>query len=76
MKSIYADIRAQLANGPKYGYELDLTKYRAADIEHVIRIMTEEGDVKFDEKRFAKDMPEAYAEYQYTTAGSRTFLLK
>ena len=43
--SIYADIRAQLANGPKYGYELDLTKYRAADIEHVIRIMTEEGEL-------------------------------
>lgn len=32
--------------------------------------------VKFDEKRFAQDMPETYAEYQYTTAGSRTFLLK
>ena len=46
--SIYADIRAQLANGPKYGYELDLTKYRAADIEHVIRIMTEEGELLQD----------------------------
>lgn len=32
--------------------------------------------VKFDEKRFAQDMPETYAEYQYTIAGSRTFLLK
>ena len=46
--SIYADIRAQLANGPKYGYELDLTKYRTADIEHVIRIMTEEGELLQD----------------------------
>jgi len=46
--SIYADIWAQLANGPKYGYELDLTKYRAADIEHVIRIMTEEGELLQD----------------------------
>ena len=46
--SIYADIRAQLANGPKYGYELDLTKYRAADIEHVIRIMTEERELLQD----------------------------
>ena len=46
--SIYADITEQLANGPKYGYELDLTKYRAADIEHVIRIMTEEGELLQD----------------------------
>ena len=46
--SIYADIRAQLANGPTYGYELDLAKYRAVDIEHVIRIMTEEGELLQD----------------------------
>ena len=32
--------------------------------------------IKFDEKRFAQAMPETYAEYQYTTPGSRTFLLK
>ena len=32
--------------------------------------------VKFDEKQFAKDMPDTYAKYQYTTAGSRTFILK
>lgn len=32
--------------------------------------------IKFDEKRFARDMPDTYAEYTYTTAGSRTFLLK
>ncbi len=31
---------------------------------------------KFDEKQFARDMPDAYAKYQYTTAGSRTFILK
>jgi putative phage-type endonuclease len=31
---------------------------------------------KFDEKQFAKDMPETFAKYQYTTPGSRTFLLK
>ena len=46
--SIYEDIKAQLANGPKYGYELDLTKYCAADIEHVIRIMTEDGELQQD----------------------------
>lgn len=46
--SIYADIRAQLTDGPKYGYELNLTKYHADDIEHVIRIMTEDGELQQD----------------------------
>ena len=43
--NIYADIKAQLNNGPKYGYEMDLTKYQPSDIEHVIRIMTEDGEL-------------------------------
>lgn len=46
--NIYADIKAQLANGPKYGYELDLAKYQSSDIEHVIRSMTEKGELKQD----------------------------
>lgn len=46
--NIYADITAQLANGPIYGYELDLAKYQSSDIEHVIRIMTENGELKQD----------------------------
>ena len=46
--NIYADIKAQLANGPKYGYELDLAKYQSSDIEHVIRTMTEKGELKQD----------------------------
>lgn len=32
--------------------------------------------VKFDDKKLAKDMPETYAKYSYTTSGSRTFNLK
>lgn len=32
--------------------------------------------VKFDDKQLAKDMPDIHAKYQYTTAGSRTFILK
>lgn len=31
---------------------------------------------RFDEKRFAQDMPDTYAEYQYEQPGSRRFLLK
>ena len=31
---------------------------------------------KFDEKLFAKENPDTYAKYQYTTSGSRRFLLK
>lgn len=31
---------------------------------------------KFDEKRFAQDMPDIYAKYQYTAPGARTFLIK
>lgn len=31
---------------------------------------------KFDDKRFAKEQPELYAKYTYTTPGSRTFNVK
>jgi predicted phage-related endonuclease len=31
---------------------------------------------KFDEKRFAQEHPDMYAQYTKTTAGSRTFILK
>ena len=42
---IYEDIKSQLCNGPKYGYDLNLSKYNPDDIEHVIRIMTEDGEL-------------------------------
>ena len=45
---ILADLRAQLHEGPKYGYELNLSKYKAQDIEHVIRTMTEDGELLQD----------------------------
>lgn len=32
--------------------------------------------LKFDERRFAKENPDLYSQYQYTAAGSRRFLLK
>lgn len=32
--------------------------------------------LKFDEKKFAAENPDLYAEYQYTKSGSRLFLLK
>lgn len=43
--NIHKDIRSQLSECPKYGYELNLAKYNEKDIEHVIRIMTEEGEL-------------------------------
>lgn len=50
--SKYDEIRdsliSQLAGGSKYGYELDLSHYFPKDIEHVIRIMTEEGELAQD----------------------------
>ena len=46
--SIQADLRAQLHEGPKYGYELNLAKYKARDLEHVIRTMTEDGELLQD----------------------------
>lgn len=45
---ILADLRAQLHEGPKYGYELNLAKYKARDLEHVIRTMTEDGELLQD----------------------------
>ena len=47
-RCILADLRAQLHEGPKYGYELNLSKYKAQDIEHVIRTMTEDGELLQD----------------------------
>lgn len=46
--NIYEDIKAQLDNGPKFGYELNLAKYRPEDIEYVIRTMTENGELRQD----------------------------
>lgn len=43
--NIHKDIRSQLSGSPKYGYELNLAQYNEKDIEHVIRIMTEEGEL-------------------------------
>ena len=45
---ILTDLRAQLHEGPKYGYELNLAKYKARDLEHVIRTMTEDGELLQD----------------------------
>ncbi len=45
---IHADLRAQLATGPKYGYELNLAQYPPEAVEHVIRIMTEDGELLQD----------------------------
>lgn len=42
---IYNDILSQLAGGPKYGYELNLYQYSPTDVEHVVRIMTEDGEL-------------------------------
>lgn len=44
--NIYEDIKTQLDNGPKFGYELNLAKYRPEDIEYVIRTMTENGELR------------------------------
>ena len=46
--NIQTDIREQLHQGPKYGYELNLSKYKADDIEYVIRSMTEDGELLQD----------------------------
>jgi ATP-dependent DNA helicase RecQ len=47
-EEIWREIQAQLKGGPLYGYELDLSKYNALDIEHVIRVMSEEGEILQD----------------------------
>lgn len=46
--SIGEEIRSQLSHGPRYGYDLNLSKYKPEDIEHVIRIMTEDGELVQD----------------------------
>lgn len=40
---IYRDIVAQLSTGPKRSSQLHMYHYRPQDIDHVIRIMTEDG---------------------------------
>ncbi len=45
---ICTDLHAQLATGPKYGYELNLSQYPPEAVEHVIRIMTEDGELLQD----------------------------
>lgn len=47
-EAIYYDIRTQLSQGPKYGYELNLAKYNAKDVEYVIRCMTENRELLQD----------------------------
>lgn len=47
-EAIYSDIRTQLSQGPKYGYELNLAKYNAKDVEYVIRCMTENRELLQD----------------------------
>lgn len=45
---IYTDIRSQLSSGPKFGYELHLAQYAPKALEHVIRVMTEDGELLQD----------------------------
>lgn len=45
---IYDDLRSQLSSGPKFGYELHLAQYATEAVEHVIRIMTEDGELLQD----------------------------
>lgn len=45
---ICADLRFQLSSGPKFGYELHLAQYTPDAVEHVIRIMTEDGELLQD----------------------------
>lgn len=45
---IYDYLRAQLSTGPKYGYELRLHTYPEEAVEHVIRTMTEDGELLQD----------------------------
>lgn len=45
---IHDDLRVQLSTGPKFGYELHLAQYPLDAIEHVIRIMTEDGELRQD----------------------------
>lgn len=46
--SICADLRCQLSSGPKFGYEMHLAQYPPDAVEHVIRIMTEDGELLQD----------------------------
>ena len=43
--TIEQDIRAQLSDGPQYAFNLNLSQYSPTDIEHVIRTLTENGDL-------------------------------
>ena len=44
-QTIRKDIRSQLANGPLFGYQINLNAYDPADAEYVIRCMTSEGEL-------------------------------
>ena len=44
-QTIRNDIKSQLANGPLFGYQINLNTYDPADVEHVIRCMTSEGEL-------------------------------
>ena len=50
---IKAEIIRQLSNGSLYGYQLDLDKYEAADIEAVVREMSIEGLILQDGLKLA-----------------------
>ena len=43
--TIEQDIRTQLSDGPQYAFNLNLSQYSPTDIEHVIRTLTENGDL-------------------------------
>ncbi|MBQ6286250.1 MAG: YqaJ viral recombinase family protein [Bacteroidales bacterium] len=65
IKMAMADCEAVTAPGSTLRNPMVLCTWRAS-----------KDSVKFDEKKFAKENPELYAQYQYTAPGSRRFLVK
>ena len=44
-QAIRNDVMRQLADGPLYGYQINLNAYEPADVEYVVRSMTDEGEL-------------------------------
>lgn len=65
VKMAMADCEAVTAPGSTLAKPMVLCTWRAA-----------KDSLKFDEKKFAKENPDLYAQYQYTAPGSRRFLMK
>lgn len=65
IKMAMADCEAVTAPGSTLANPMVLCTWRVA-----------KDSVKFDEKKFAKEHPDMYEQYQYTAPGSRRFLTK